>query len=144
MRADPLVATLAAVSALAVIDGDTFRIGAERYRLLGIDAAEIHRAQCDAERRLGELTKRRLEALAGSGQIDLRADRPGQRDRYGRLLVRLFVNGEDAACVLIKEGYARPWRGRREDWCVNIDPPESLAGIVCAASPPVAPPGSPN
>jgi len=136
MRADPVVATLAAVSALAVIDGDTFRIGAERYRLLGIDAAEIHRAQCDAERRLGELTRRRLEALAGSGQIDLRADRPGQRDRYGRLLVRLFVNGEDAACVLIKEGYARPWRGRREDWCVNIDPPESLAGIVCAASPP--------
>ena len=144
MRADPLVATLAAISALAVIDGDTFRIGAERYRLLGIDAAEIHRAQCDAERRLGELTKRRLEALAGSGQIDLRAGRPGQRDRYGRLLVRLFVNGEDAACVLINEGYARPWRGRREDWCVNIDPPESLAGIVCADSPPAAPAASPD
>ena len=102
MRADPIVATLVAVSALAVIDGDTFHIGAERYRLLGIDAAEIHRAQCDAERRLGELTKRRLEALAGSGHVDLRADRPGQRDRYGRLLVRLFVNGEDAACVLIR------------------------------------------
>ena len=129
MRVDPIAATLAAVSALAVIDGDTFRIGAERFRLLG---TEIHRAQCDAERRLGELTKRRLEALAGSGQIDLRADRPGQRDRYGRLLVRLFVNGEDAACVLIS------------DWCVNIDPPESLAGIVCAASPPAAPPASPN
>src|SRR5262245_38521173 len=77
MRADPIVATLVAVSALAVIDGDTFRIGAECYRLLGIDAAEIHRAQCDAERRLGELTKRRLEALAGSGDVDLRADRPG-------------------------------------------------------------------
>jgi micrococcal nuclease len=105
MRADPVVATLAAVSALAVIDGDTFRIGAARYRLLGIDAAEIHLAQCDAERRLGELT---LEALAGSGQIDLRADRPGQRDRYGRLLVRLFVNGEDAACVLIREGMPAP------------------------------------
>jgi endonuclease YncB( thermonuclease family) len=72
MRADPLVATFAAVSALAVIDGDTFHIGAERYRLLGIDAAEIHRAQCDAERRLGELTKRRLETLTGSGQVDLR------------------------------------------------------------------------
>lgn len=105
MRADPVVATLAAVSALAVIDGDTFRIGAAHYRLLGIDAAEIHLAQCDAERRLGELT---LEALAGSGQIDLRADRPGQRDRYGRLLVRLFVNGEDAACVLIREGMPAP------------------------------------
>ncbi|HKA99316.1 MAG TPA: thermonuclease family protein [Methyloceanibacter sp.] len=131
MRADPIVATLVAVSALAVIDGDTFRIGAECYRLLGIDAAEIHRAQCDAERRLGELTKRRLEALAGSGDVDLRADRPGQSDRYGRLLVRLIVNGEDAACIA--HGAA-----------VNIDPPESLAGIVCAASPPAAPPGSPN
>jgi hypothetical protein len=53
--------------------------------------------------------------------------------------MRLIVNGEEAACILIKEGYARPWRGRREDWCVNIDPPESLAGIVCAASPPAAP-----
>src|SRR5262245_39136306 len=137
MRADPIVATLVAVSALAVIDGDTFRIGAECYRLLGIDAAEIHRAQCDAERRLGELTKRRLEALAGSGDVDLRANRPGQSDRYGRLLVRLIVNGEDAAWIT--HGTAR-----REDWCVNIDPPESLAGIVCAASPPAAPPGSPN
>src|SRR5262245_25389178 len=104
MRADPIVATLVAVSALAIIDGDTFRIGAECYRLLGIDAAEIHRAQCDAERRLGELTKRRLEALAGSGDVDLRADRPGQSDRYGRLLVRLIVNGEDAARIAM----ARP------------------------------------
>jgi hypothetical protein len=31
----------------------------ERYRLAGIDAAEIHYAQCEAERRLGVLTKRR-------------------------------------------------------------------------------------
>jgi hypothetical protein len=77
MRVDPLVATFVAVSALAVIDGDTFHIGAERYRLLGIDAAEIHRAQCDAERRLGELTKRRLETLAGSGQVDLAPIGPG-------------------------------------------------------------------
>jgi endonuclease YncB( thermonuclease family) len=58
--------------------------------------------------------------------------------------VRLFVNGEDAACVLIREGYARPWRDRREDWCVKIDPPEGMAGIVCAVSLPAAPPASPD
>src|SRR5262245_65702588 len=120
MRADPIVATLVAVSALAVIDGDTFRIGAECYRLLGIDAAEIHRAQCDAERRLGELTKQRLETLLGSGAVSVFPDPPTKRDKYGRLLVRLLVNGEDVACVLIREGYARPWRGRREDWCTEI------------------------
>jgi endonuclease YncB( thermonuclease family) len=106
--------------ALAVIDGDTVHSDQERYRLLGIDAAEIHRAQCDAERRLGELTKHRLQALIRSGPVEFRPDPPTERDKYGRLLVHLLVNGEDAACILIREGYARPWRGRREDWCTEI------------------------
>jgi len=105
--------------ALAVIDGDTVRSDQERYRLLGIDAAEIHRAQCDAEHRLGTLTKHRLEALIQSGPVAFSPDPPTERDKYGRLLVHLLVNGEDAACILIREGYARPWRGRREDWCVK-------------------------
>jgi len=29
--------------------------------------------------------------------------------------------------VLIREGYARPWRGRRENWCVKLDPADSAA-----------------
>jgi endonuclease YncB( thermonuclease family) len=103
-----------------VVDGDTLRRDKESYRLLGIDAADIHRAQCDAERRLGELTKHRLEALLQSGSISFFPDPPAKRDKYGRLLVRLLVNGEDAACVLIRGGYARPWRGRREDWCTEL------------------------
>jgi endonuclease YncB( thermonuclease family) len=107
----------AIVASLAVTDGDTGHCEHERYWLIGIDAAEIHRAQCDAERRLGKLTKQRLEALIQSGPVELRPDRPGERDKYGRLLVHLLVNGEDIACILIREGYARPWRGRREDWC---------------------------
>ena len=49
MRADPIVTTVVAIAAsLAVIDGDTVHADQERYRLLGIDAAEIHHAQCDA------------------------------------------------------------------------------------------------
>ena len=65
--------TVAAIAAsLAVIDGDTVHSDQERYRLLGIDAAEIHYAQCDAERRLGELTKHRLEALIRSGPVTWR------------------------------------------------------------------------
>lgn len=120
-----MATTIAALAAgFAVIDGDTVHSGQERYRLLGIDAAEIHRAQCDAERRLGELTKRRLEALLQSGPVAFNPDPPAKRDKYGRLLVHLLVDGEDAACVLIREGYARPWRGRREDWCVKVEPPE--------------------
>jgi endonuclease YncB( thermonuclease family) len=135
MRADPVVTTMAAVTALVVIDGDTLHVGAERYRLLGIDAAEIHRVECDAERRLGQLTKRRLETLLGSGPLELRPGNQPKRDKYGRLLIHLLVNGEDAACVLLREGYARPWRGRREDWCVKIDRSAPVvAGYDCAGT----------
>jgi endonuclease YncB( thermonuclease family) len=28
----------------------------------------------------------------------------------------VLVDGEDVPCILIKEGYARPWTGRREDY----------------------------
>jgi endonuclease YncB( thermonuclease family) len=134
---------VAAITAsFAVIDGDTVHLEKERYRLLGIDAAEIHHAQCDAERRLGKLTKHRLEALIQSGPVELRPDKPGERDKYGRLLVHLLVNGEDAACILIREGYARPWRGRREDWCgepslANKAGPEELD---CAITGSIGPP----
>lgn len=72
MWADPIATTLvAAAVSLAVIDGDTVHLEQERYRLLGIDAAEIHRAQCDAERRLGSLTKHRLEELLRSGPVTI-------------------------------------------------------------------------
>jgi endonuclease YncB( thermonuclease family) len=111
---------VAGPAGFAVVDGDTVHLDQESYRLIGIDAAEIHRAQCDAERRLGELTKHRLEVLLESGAISFVPDPPSKRDKFGRLLVRLIVNGEDAACVLIREGYARPWRGRREDWCTDV------------------------
>ena len=121
MRAAPIATTIAAAAvSLAVIDGDTVHLETERYRLLGIDAAEIHHVQCDAERRLGESTKHRLEVLLQSGPVTIDPDPPRKRDKYGRLLVRLIVKGEDVACVLIREGYARPWRGRREDWCTDV------------------------
>ena len=134
MRADPVVTALAAVAAIAVIDGDTVHRGAERYLLLGLDAAEIHHAQCDAERRLGELTKKRLQDLMGSSRVELKTGQPAKRDKYGRLLVHLLVDGEDAACILIREGYARPWRGRRENWCIKADPPEAADTIDCTVT----------
>jgi endonuclease YncB( thermonuclease family) len=118
MRARPLVSTAVALAAgWIVIDGDTIHAPGERYRLLDIDAPEIHRAQCDAERRLGELAKRRLQALLDAGPVAFSPDPPTKRDRYGRLLAHLIVNGEDVACVLIREGYAVPWSGRRANWC---------------------------
>lgn len=117
MRA--FVSTLAGfASALIVIDGDTIRLDGEPIRLEGIDAAEIHHAKCEAERRLAILARRRLEQLLNSGNPDIRRnEHPTPPDRYGRTLARVVVNGEDVGCILIKEGYVRPWTGRREEWC---------------------------
>ena len=55
-----------------------------------------------------------------AGPVAFAPDPPSRRDKYGRRLVHLLVKGEDAACILIREGYARPWRGRREDWCTDV------------------------
>ena len=121
---------------LKVIDGDTIHLGDEKFRLLGIDAAEIHHAQCDAERRLGALTKHRLEALLQTGPAEFKPNPPTERDRYGRLLTSLLVNGVDVGCILIREGYARPWRGHREDWCneSSLTKPTDKQPVDCTAT----------
>ncbi len=108
----------------------------ERIRLEGIDAAEIRHAKCEAERRLAILAKHRLEQLLGSGSVDIRRNaHPDPPDRYGRTLARVLVDGEDVACVLIKEGYARQWTGRREDWCTSLDERKPAeATLSCAVT----------
>ena len=108
-----LLAAPAWAGDLTITDGDTIRAGEERIRLSGIDAAEI-RGACDAERRLARLTRDRLAELLAGGEVEI--ERNG-RDRYGRTLAVVYVDGEDVGERLVEEGYAREWRGRREDWC---------------------------
>ncbi|WP_051556898.1 thermonuclease family protein [Brucella intermedia] len=103
-----------------MIDGDTFTIRSERIRLANIDAPEIGHPQCDAERRLGLVARKRLAVLLGSGQVDIERGDPKSgraKDRYGRTLATAYVDGVDIGSILIKEMIARPWRGKREPWC---------------------------
>lgn len=106
--------TLALALALTVIDGDTVKIGGEVIRISGIDTPEI-RGRCDAERRLALVAKRRLaDLLDDATPIVIR----GKRDRYGRTLATIQINGLDVGAILIAEHLARPWRGKREPWCI--------------------------
>ncbi len=104
---------------IAVIDGDTFDVGAERVRIANIDAPELHRAKCDAEKRLAVLAKKRLEELlAGDIEIvpgDLGTGR--KKDRNGRTLATIRIGGVDIGEQLIAEGLVRPWEGKRKSWC---------------------------
>lgn len=100
-----------------VVDGDTIKHDGETYRLLGYDTPETYRAKCDSEKRLGDLATHRLRELVqthGSAEITRYSD----RDRYGRLLVRLYIGGKDVGPILINQGLARYYDGgKRRGWC---------------------------
>ena len=108
-----MLAAIAASGALQVIDGDTLIIGAEKIRLVGVDAPEISGAKCPAERALGRLAADRLRMLTKGKSVDV--DRSGF-DRYGRTLAVILVDGDNVGSALIAEGYARRWPQRR-GWC---------------------------
>lgn len=109
---------------LYVHDGDTVRLATgERVRLAGVDTPELPpRAACDREVRLAlEAKARLLELVHTADQVTLH--RPsGERDvdRYGRLLRDLQVDGRDAGDILVAEGLAQVWRGRKAEWCSDV------------------------
>lgn len=97
-----------------VVDGDTWWQGGEKLRLADIDAPEIGSPKCEAERRLGERAKARLLELLNSGEVTI--ERQG-RDRYGRTLAVVTIDGRSVGAQLIAEGLARRWDGARRSWC---------------------------
>lgn len=97
------------------IDGDTLRLCGERIRISGIDTPELN-GRCQYERDLAIRARNRLAELLGSGRV--RFYRSGRdRDRFGRLLRVVTVDGRSVGDRLVREGLARVWRGRREPWC---------------------------
>ena len=99
-----------------VVDGDTFWIGGEKVRIAGIDAPETHPSRCDEEARLGEEATEKLRALLNSGAVTMtHIDR--DRDKYGRLLRNVAVNGADVGEAMISAGVAREYAGGRRPWC---------------------------
>lgn len=101
---------------LSVYDGDTFTLNGERIRIAAIDTPERSTPHCDAEKRLARLARLRLVQLLGNGS-GIALEREPLPDRYGRTLARVTVNGVDVAPVLIREGLAVQWEGKRHSWC---------------------------
>lgn len=115
-----LLAAAIATSVPQAVDGDTFDNGDERVRIANIDAQETKSTKCDAERRLGEVAKRRLQYLLLSPGFEMERGDPKSgrmKDRYDRTLATAYVDGIDVGSILINEELAHPWRGKREPWC---------------------------
>lgn len=91
-----------------VVDGDTFRMGDERVRLIGVDTPETKKPGSPVEcfgRKASAFTTRVLDGE----EVVLRFD-VEREDRYGRTLayVERARDGFDLNAELIKRGYALP------------------------------------
>lgn len=102
--------------ATCVVDGDTFWLEGTKYRIADINTPETGQPQCAAEAALGRQATSRLAELMSEGGFTLAtADR--DEDRYGRKLRIVVRNGQSVGQVLVAEGLAHDWNGRRESWC---------------------------
>jgi endonuclease YncB( thermonuclease family) len=101
---------------VSVHDGDTIQCGTERVRLLDIDAPELPgsprcegyraaRSWCDFD--LGYKSRDALRAFLRQGPVGIKRQ---DKDKYGRTLAVVEVNGQSAGQYLISQGLARPWR----------------------------------
>lgn len=98
-----------------VHDGDTIHCDGDRVRLLDIDAPELKsssrcnrptaRDWCDDA--MARRSRDALRAFLASGTVKLEGR---VRDRYGRRLARVTVNGKDAGQHLMSLGLARKYR----------------------------------
>ena len=103
-----------AIRLTCLSDGDSIVLNRTRVRLQDIDAPELH-GRCEYETRLAIRARGRLLALLNEAPFTLVTE--GKRDRYGRVLASLRSHGRDLGGVLVAEGLARKWDGRRRSWC---------------------------
>jgi len=87
-------------------DGDSFRLGEERIRLLDIDAPEYDQTCKDASGAdwpCGRTARDRMARLLASGPVSCI---PQDRDRFGRLLAHCKVGDRDLGREMVSAGLA--------------------------------------
>jgi micrococcal nuclease len=93
------------VNVTSVVDGDTVYVDyREKVRLVGVDTPEIKdNGGVDAR---NYVVKRLLDKNLMGKQVYLDVDNANRKDRYGRTLAAIFLDGENFNTELLCEGYA--------------------------------------
>ena len=104
-----------------VVDGDTFKLGQRKVRIIGIDAPEVNGA-CPEEIRLAEAATVKLQSLLNQGPFEMVGRFDDMRDRYDRDLriVRRAAPGggyQSIAEDMRASGHAHRYLGRKSSWC---------------------------
>lgn len=100
-----------------VVDGDTIWLRGTKIRIADIDTPEVSEPQCDYEYDLGVQATHRLRDLLNQGPWSVETIGDRDEDSYGRKLRVLTRSGRSIGDMLVAEGLARTWSGRREPWC---------------------------
>ena len=105
-----------------VIDGDTFKLGQRKIRIVGIDAPETHPANCPEEARLGEAATVELMRLLNQGPFTMTGRIDDMQDRYGRdlrVVTRARGDGttQSIAADMRDSGLAHRYLGSKSSWC---------------------------
>ncbi|WP_168201282.1 thermonuclease family protein [Qingshengfaniella alkalisoli] len=105
-----------------VVDGDTVNIScsgraAENARIIGYDTPETFEPRCTGEAAAGAAATAYLRHMLDAATT-ITVVPSGDRDRYGRPLIRLETDGQDVAGWMVTAGHAERYSGgRRPDWC---------------------------
>lgn len=105
-----------------VIDGDTFKLGKRKVRIIGIDAPEV-KARCPEEAAKAEAATAELQRLLNQGPFEMVGRIDDRQDRYGRdlrAIRRIRPNGtkQSIAEDMRASGLARRyWGGLKSSWC---------------------------
>jgi micrococcal nuclease len=108
------------IGAVRVIDGDTLSTTLdgrrERIRISAIDAPETgKRARCRAERQRGAEARSWLERRLAGARVTVELH---GRDRYGRLLAKVYADGRSVGPEMVQAGQAVVYaRGKGARWC---------------------------
>jgi micrococcal nuclease len=106
-----------------VIDGDTFKLGTRKVRIIGIDAPETHPARCVGEAKLGEAATGKLQELLNQGPFEMVGRLDDMKDHYGRDLRVIRRKSPDGSTQSIAEemreaGVAHRYLGGfKTGWC---------------------------
>jgi len=100
-----------------VVDGDTIWLNGQKIRIADIDTPEVSEPKCSSELALGNRATDRMLELINEGPLEIKAWPGRDADRYGRKLRVLIRDGRSLGDILVSEGLARTWSGRREPWC---------------------------
>ena len=105
-----------------VVDGDTVKVRVGVWidqellvsvRIAGVDAPELFRPKCAAEKEKARAAKMFVEEFIANGAVTLKDIKRGKY--AGRVVARLEASGRDLGQALVDQGHAV--KGARGAWC---------------------------